>query len=758
MSDSIKLAGSVLAALLLAGSSAAAQQKLESLGQAYRDQPTPQRRASLEAYAKAHPKDAGGAMAHFTLGIVAYQQKNLAGALGNFKIVRARLPKLADYADYYTAAARVDAQDYARVPKDLEAAMASSPVTSPLAGRAWALEARALTAASASDQALQLLRQHYSELPQPDGDLALAAAYEGTHDLFQAAKVYQQVYYQYPSGEAANRAGAALVTLRDTMGTSYPPPLPRQMLDRVNRMLAERDYVHARREYESLAQQLSGTDRDMARVGIGAARFLAGDLSAAYLYLRGLQVSEGEPDAQRLYYMAECARRKGDDDEMMDAVKHLEKAHRNSRWRFRALMTAGNRFLLINRPDKYEPLYKAAYEDFPEELQAGTAHWKVTWAAYLQRKSDAGEHLRYHLDHFPSHPAAAGSLYYLGRIAENKGDFGAARAFYTRLTEAFPNYYYGVLARERLAQPKVAAAAPSQKIDAYLDRVNLPEHKGGKAQPTPATATRIERAALLRSAGFPDWAETELRFGAKTDGQPYLLAIELARTAPSAFQGLRYAKSMVSDYLAVPVDGVPPKLWQYLFPMPYRADLLRNAKLHNLDPFILAGLIRQESEFNPQAVSHANAYGLTQVVPATGRALARKNGIRRFNSRMLFQPATNLKLGTTYLRSILDQCNGSWEQTLAAYNAGKTRLDDWVTWGRFEEPAEFVETIPFTETREYVQAVLRNAAIYKQIYEGRLAEAGPEFSGKPKAVKAKAPVKRHSKKAVARKKPARRRK
>jgi soluble lytic murein transglycosylase len=96
--------------------------------------------------------------------------------------------------------------------------------------------------------------------------------------------------------------------------------------------------------------------------------------------------------------------------------------------------------------------------------------------------------------------------------------------------------------------------------------------------------------------------------------------------------------------------------------------------------------------------------------------MAKKNGVRRFRTSMLFQPSTNLQLGSRYLRSMLDEWGGKWEQTLASYNAGKTRVDDWVNWAVFQEPAEFVETIPFTETREYVQAVLRNAAIYRRLY------------------------------------------
>ncbi|HXI44290.1 MAG TPA: lytic transglycosylase domain-containing protein, partial [Bryobacteraceae bacterium] len=191
----------------------------------------------------------------------------------------------------------------------------------------------------------------------------------------------------------------------------------------------------------------------------------------------------------------------------------------------------------------------------------------------------------------------------------------------------------------------------------------------------------------------------------------------------------RYMKSFAPDYLTTPIDQMPRRFWELLFPVPYQRDLVRNAKLQNLDACMVAALIRQESEFNPAAISRKNAYGLTQLMPATGRQLARRNGLRRFRTSMLFQPATNLQLGERYLRSMLDQWGGKWEETLASYNAGKTRVDEWLGWNySFQEPAEFVETIPFTETREYVQAVLRNAAIYRRLY-GTAMAALPSTDG-----------------------------
>jgi soluble lytic murein transglycosylase len=132
---------------------------------------------------------------------------------------------------------------------------------------------------------------------------------------------------------------------------------------------------------------------------------------------------------------------------------------------------------------------------------------------------------------------------------------------------------------------------------------------------------------------------------------------------------------------------------------------------------MVAALIRQESEFNPRARSGKNALGLAQVRPGTGRSLARRVGLRGYSASTLYQPDANLRIGTYYLRSQLDKWGGKWEQTLAAYNAGPSRANEWITWGDFEEPAEFVETIPFTETRDYVQAVVRNAALYRAIYQ-----------------------------------------
>ena len=178
-------------------------------------------------------------------------------------------------------------------------------------------------------------------------------------------------------------------------------------------------------------------------------------------------------------------------------------------------------------------------------------------------------------------------------------------------------------------------------------------------------------------------------------------------------------------YLRIPFDSMPSRFWQKLFPMPYETYLRSRSKPHKLDPYWVAALIRQESEFNPDAISRAGARGLMQIMPETGKGLARRLGIKGFSPRHLYQPDTSLRLGTFHFRKVYDQFNRQIEYTLAAYNAGEHRVREWINWKDFSDAEEFTETIPFTETRGYVQAVFRNAEIYRKLYGKMKGEIVP---------------------------------
>jgi soluble lytic murein transglycosylase len=687
----------------------AAPPGLPTLVRAYREAPTTARRAAIEAYAAAHPKEAP--LVHLALGVALYEARDYAGAIASLRKPQTKLEPVADYTAYYLAAARVEARDMDGIARDLRPVY-TGEVASPFAGKAWLLQGRAARQSAPAD-AVRLLREHYAELPQPEGDIALADSYLASGDQPHAAELYQRVFAQYLSGDASARAAAALAALRESMGAAYPAPSPQLLLRHADRLMETRAFRQARTEYRSLAGQLGGLERDQARVRAGEADFQDTGVAAAYPYLRQLELPDSEADAERLYYVVECARRLSGDDEMQAAVDRLTRAYPRSPWRLKALLSAANRYLLVNRADEFVPLYKAVYQDFPAAPEAALAHWKVTFQAYLHDSPQAQDLLQEHLKTFPAHATAGGALYFLGRWFERTGDPGAARACYQRLTRTYENHYYSMLARQR----NVAEGAAKYKIGEFLSGLVLPAAHSVPPEPNRPTTLRIDRSRLLRAAGLADLADSELRFGARNGGQPALLGMEMADAADAPHQAMHVMKAMVADYLNLPFAAAPRRFWELLFPLPYRTDLERTASEEGVDPFLLAGLIRQESEFDPQALSHAHAYGLTQVLPTTGRQYARQAGIQRFSSRLLFQPATNLKLGAAILRGMLDHNQGKVEPTLAAYNAGPNRPAEWLTWNQYREPAEFVESIPFTETRDYVQAVMRNADVYRRLYK-----------------------------------------
>ena len=204
----------------------------------------------------------------------------------------------------------------------------------------------------------------------------------------------------------------------------------------------------------------------------------------------------------------------------------------------------------------------------------------------------------------------------------------------------------------------------------------------------------ISAPEIAASPGAPQW-------GALAQAQIYASYGEYTR----ALQSMK--KSGIS-FFAVPTAQVPVEYWHLMFPKPYWTELVQDSERNGLDPYLVASLIRQESEFNPGAVSPAHAYGLMQLLGSVGKENARKEGLKGFQPAMLLQPAVNLQLGTRNLKGVLDRFGGQPEYALAAYNAGDVPVRQWMNAGEFRDLPEFVESIPYTETREYVQAILRN--------------------------------------------------
>lgn len=697
---------------VLAALPPAPAQNLESLARSYRDSPTARSRAALLRYAAAHPKDVDGALALLVAGVTE-AERSPSEALSRLQAARSRLSRLADYVAYYAATARLARKDYAGVAAELETVWRVLP-PSPLLGKAALLAAKAYREAGDPTAAVAVLRKWRTHLPQPEGDLALAAALEARGELAEGVLHYQRVYYEYPLRPESAAAGAALERIRATLGPSYPPPMPQAQLERAAKLLQAGFYARARSEYESLIGELGGSDRDLARVRWASVDYWQGRTAEARRALEALEVKAPEAEAERLYYLVACARRLKDLEAMSVYLERLAREHAQSEWRLQALVWAGNEYLLRNERVSYEPLFRACYESFGPSERTAYCHWRVAWASYMERRPEAELLLREHTVRFPESVKYGAALYFLGRLAEGRGDSSAAVAYYRAVSERYANQYYAILAVRRAGQAELARVTP-----VALDGILPPASRAKWTfQPGEETKYRVERAGLLARAALYELAEEELLVDAAGSSDAPARALELAELAArrgAHDRAVRLIKRIFPEYLSLAWENAPRRFWQLAFPFPYRNLIERHARRQGLDPLLVAGLIRQESEFNPRAVSPARAYGLMQVLPATGRQLARTLRLR-YRSSLLLQPDYNLQLGTYYFRKLLDEYGGRLEPTLAAFNAGKTRVDAWLGWYNYREPEEFLETIPLSETRGYVQSVLRNAEVYRRLY------------------------------------------
>lgn len=674
-----------------------------------REKPSMPVRNGLVQYAKAHPKDQNGALALLALAFHDIEAKNPDRAIPVLKNLDKRLPKLEDYINLFLARALLDNGQYKEAAK-----VAIAITNSPVETRAAGIAVEAYRQLNQSEEAVKLIRARYTRLDQPGGELALAQALEGAGDQPAAAVGYRGVYSKYPKAPEANDALAAM----ERLGVSLTA---QERYERAQRALDLNMGAEARTEFRAVLNELVGVDRETAAVRLGAAYYQARENSTALRYLRELKVTTKDLDAERLYWAVLAARRAKEFAILDQLAAEAAKKHPSSRWTTGALAEAGNTYLATEDYAKARGFYEDCGKTLTDSTLMSWCAWKVAFDRYMKRSPQAFQAMNNLVEKYPGSPQVSAALYYMGRLAEGQKDLTTAKSFYLRIDESFPNHYYAVLARERLREPGL------KNISAQPARADLtfPKPPAATFDVDSGTQLRMARAEMLAIAGLGDYGEQELRAYSRDGGPSHLVAMSLAQLAVRRGEyarGVRFVKSLFPGYLYQPLDQAPTAFWKLTYPMPYREDLERFAKSQSLDPFLVAGLIRQESEFNPSAVSRAKAQGLMQVMPATGRELSRKLGVRPYSTARLLEPKVSLQMGTYHFKNWLDALDGQVEVTLAAYNAGKSRADRWIKQAQFREPSEFVEMIPWTETREYVQSVLRNADVYRRLYGGMQRE------------------------------------
>jgi soluble lytic murein transglycosylase len=273
----------------------------------------------------------------------------------------------------------------------------------------------------------------------------------------------------------------------------------------------------------------------------------------------------------------------------------------------------------------------------------------------------------------------------------------------------YRNSYYGRQASrradavQRRSKPAGAASATPIRIDPGL-------------RPSDRAVPLIR--ALLTADLYED-AEAELRWAARQSGTSPFMEASIAYALHRQGELRPAITAMRRAYPAFMAEGgeaLPTAILKVIFPLEY-GDLLReHATAKNLDPYLVAALVAQESTFQADVQSVANAWGLMQVIPDTGRRYARRLGIPRFSTRRLTEPAVNVQIGTTFFSDLLRRYGGDLAPALAAYNAGENRVDRWRAERPGVEQDEFIDDIPFPETQNYVKRILGTAEDYRFLY------------------------------------------
>jgi soluble lytic murein transglycosylase len=330
---------------------------------------------------------------------------------------------------------------------------------------------------------------------------------------------------------------------------------------------------------------------------------------------------------------------------------------------------------------------------YPVDARSSLARFRLAAAARRRGASDSAGRL-YAVEIALGGAQRAAARYWLARMARERGDSAEADAMWRALVREDSIGYYGVRARRIAGFPPLRIAPDS-------------------ALPTATADSGLARLDTLLLAGLDTEAGLEVR--ALLARAPQSIDDLLAWSAGLSTRGWGSAAVRLG-WNAAPRAPNDARVLRAIFPWPRRAALEAEAREFDVDPALLAAIVRQESTFDSEALSRAGARGLTQLMPGTAAQAARGLDVS-LAPEWLTVPDLNLHLGASHLAALLRRFRGRVEVALAAYNAGAAPVARWVARPGAEDADQFIEQIPFQETRGYVRSVLRNRELYRALYQ-----------------------------------------
>ncbi|MBZ5536182.1 MAG: transglycosylase SLT domain-containing protein [Acidobacteriia bacterium] len=668
------------------------------------------------------------ALASFALGYSAYQNGDFRAAAEFFAHPNLKNQIVSDYAILFLARSQHRLKSYAAAITTLEN-FSSQFQTSRLVTDANLERCQVWIENNESGRCVELLHSLPNLEASPRLMLMLAQALDSGSNWSSEASVLQRVAYEYPLSPEAPQAKDMLQTLRRLHPAAVPMPGAAAVLARAEAFYGQKRFRDSLADYQSLlgsgqktTQHLSAEERANLELRVGECLLHLGRLREAERAIAKASPVTGEKEAERLYTAAELKRKKSvkSPEEFERAVIQLEERFPSSVWTEAGIFSLGNYFLVHHDRPRATEEFEKLVQRFPKGRNASESLFRVAWSAYLRRDYSAAQtSFKTFVGLYPESNRTGSALYWIGRIAEMSNPQEGA-VYLAEVSRAFGENVYAQSARGRLF--KLHLTGEAEKLEWALPDLKPKISIEDSAPVEPATSDSLRRADIFRRISLLDLAVKELRSlldrKRSVEAAKELAGIYLTRQHYGA--AMATVRQTFPDYYRASLDQLSPEFWHALFPLPYWSTILAEAQRKGVDPFLVAALIRQESAFDANARSPAKAQGLMQLLPREARRYARKEKLPRWRPKSIYTPEINIRLGVAYLADTLRRFNGRLELALAAYNAGDDRVIAWTQEqsmaGMAEDPMEFIESIPFTETRDYVQILLRNLNYYKKIY------------------------------------------
>ncbi len=670
-----------------------------------------------------------GALLRVAQGIERFNEQDFAAALPLLRAPGVSGSPLADYAVYYAGLAELRLNEIAAARRTLST-LKDRQLEGYLAYASTLARGEAAELDNDHGAAVGLYEQLMAGKPlEPEvvlhrlGRAALAAG-----DRQKAVSSFLRLRYEFPLSDEAALGDVELERLGDVEPRPNTSATFTQEFGRAERLFAARRYAQAREAFQEIRGLAEADERDLAELRIAESDFYLRRYASARDGLRRFLDAGGRVAEAQFFYLASL-RELRQLDEYLSRVRALVDAHPDSSWAQEALNNLGTHYILENEDASAAEAFRELLRRFPKGSRAERAAWKVGWWEY--KNGNYAETVRVFESAaatFPRSDYRPSWVYWAARSRERIGDPARAASRYQLITADYLNSYYGRLAKRRLEGLDKVARAEWEKPAAPAASQE-PDPQGTALPPT------ADRIRLLLSLGLEIDALNELRYAQRHWGTSPAVEATIAWVYYRQGDLRRAINQMKRAYpqhlTAAGGSALPDELLRVIFPLDYWPSIQKYSRARRLDPYVVAALIAQESTFDPQIRSAANAYGLMQVVPGTGRRLARSLGIRYRGTGTLTNADINVRMGTLYFSRLIEQFGGV-HLALAAYNAGENRVVRWLAERPGLERDEFIDDIPFPETQNYVKKILGTAEDYRVLYGPAPGKQAPAPKSAPR--------------------------